>query len=227
MSEAQEIAIGQEQDAQIRAEMGVYRDEALQDYVSRIGLALAAHSERPRLPWQFTVVDSAAINAFALPGGYIYLTRGILPFLGSEAELAGVLGHEIGHVTARHAAQQYTRAVGGTAGLAVLGILVPKTQGLVGASSQALGMLFLKYGRDDELEADGLGAQYAVRGKWDPAGVPGMLSTLGRLDEAAGDTRGVPNWLATHPHPLVRVAAIAPQVNAFRSEERSSSGWMA
>src|SRR5262249_28961698 len=90
MSEEQEIAIGRQQDAEVRREMGVYDDRALQAYVSDIGLRLAQASERPNLPWQFTIVDVAAINAFALPGGYIYITRGILPFLGDEAELAGV-----------------------------------------------------------------------------------------------------------------------------------------
>jgi predicted Zn-dependent protease len=110
MSEAQEIAIGQQSDAEIRAEMGVYDNPELQRYVSDVGSRLAALSHRPNLPWTFTVVDHPAVNAFALPGGYIYITRGILPYLDNEAELAGVLGHEIGHVTARHAAQQYTRA---------------------------------------------------------------------------------------------------------------------
>ena len=113
MSEGQEISIGQEQDPLVKKEMGIYNDPELQKYVSDIGLRLAKLSERPNLPWHFTVVDQPAINAFALPGGYIYITRGILAFLQDEAELAGVLGHEIGHVTARHAAQQYTRGLGG------------------------------------------------------------------------------------------------------------------
>src|SRR5688572_21412120 len=110
MSEAQEIQIGQQSDPQIRQEMGVYEDRELQQYVSTIGMRLAKASERPNLPWHFTVVDEPAVNAFALPGGYIYLTRGIMAYLNNEAQLAGVLGHEIGHVTARHAAQQYTQA---------------------------------------------------------------------------------------------------------------------
>ena len=110
MSEAQEIAHRPASPTpQVEPEMGVYNDPELQQYVSDIGLRLAKLSERPNLPWQFTVVDQPAINAFALPGGFIYITRGILPFLDDEAELAGVLGHEIGHVTARHSAQQYTR----------------------------------------------------------------------------------------------------------------------
>ena len=146
------------------------------------------------------------------PGGYIYITRGILPFLNDEAELAGVLGHEIGHVTARHSAQQYTRAVGGTIGLVALGVFVPGARPFGQLAEQALGVLFLKYGREDELQADQLGARYAARGNWDPAGVPDMLSTLGRLDEASGQRRGVPNWLYTHPEPLARVKEIQPTV---------------
>ncbi len=212
MSEAQEISAGQEADAQVKKEMGVYSDANLQDYVNGVGMKLAKLSERPNLPWHYTVVDSPAINAFALPGGYIYITRGILPFLNDEAQLAGVLGHETGHVTARHAAQQYTRAVGGTVGLVALSIFVPGAQQFGGLAEQGLGVLFLKYGRGDELQADQLGARYAARGNWDPAGVPEMLSTLGRLDEASGQSKGVPNWLETHPEPLTRVKDIQPTV---------------
>ncbi len=217
MSEAQEVSLGRESDAQIREEMGVYDDPALQRYVSDIGLRLAKASERPGLPWQFTVVDQAAINAFALPGGFIYVTRGILPYLETEAELAGVLGHEIGHVTARHGAQQYTRSLGGQLGLAAIGVFVPAARPFGQISQQALALLFLKYGREDELQADRLGARYEATGGWDPAGVPGMLSTLGRLDQAAGDHKGVPNWLSTHPDPLSRVAEIQPLVQQLKA----------
>ena len=189
MSEAQEISAGQEADAQVKKEMGIYSDANVQDYVSGVGMKLAKLSERPNLPWHYTVVDSPAVNAFALPGGYIYITRGILPFLNDEAQLAGVLGHETGHVTARHAAQQYTRAVGGTIGLVALGIFVPGGAQLGGLAEQGLGVLFLKYGRGDELQADQLGARYAARGNWDPAAVPEMLTTLGRLDEASARAR--------------------------------------
>jgi predicted Zn-dependent protease len=217
MSEAQEIAMGREADGQIRAEMGAYDDADLQRYVSDIGLRLAKLSERPDLPWQFTVVDQPAINAFALPGGFIYVTRGIMPFLDDEAELAGVLGHEIGHVTARHSAQQYSRSLGGQLGLGALGVFVPAARPFGQLSAQAMGLLFLKYGREDELQADGLGARYAATGGWDPAGVPGMLSTLGRLAEASGDRKGVPNFLSTHPEPLARVALIEPAVTELRA----------
>ena len=208
LSEAEEIAIGQQQDAEIRREMGVYDDAGLQRYVSDIGDRLAALSHRPHLPWSFTVVDHPAVNAFALPGGYIYITRGILPYLDDEAELAGVLGHEIAHVTARHAAQQYTRATTGGVGLAVLGIFVPAAQPFTDLASTALGVAFLKYGRDDERESDRVGMGYAASGGWDPRGVPEFLSTLARVD--ALSERGVPNWLSTHPEPAARVTEAQP-----------------
>ena len=109
VSESQEIAMGQEYAQQIVKSMGVYRDQKVQDYVSGLGLALAAKSERPNLPWAFYVMDDPTVNAFALPGGSIFVTRGIMSHMNNEAELVGVLGHEIGHVTARHSVQQMTR----------------------------------------------------------------------------------------------------------------------
>ena len=217
MSEAQEISAGQEADVQVKREMGIYNDPKLQEYVSGVGFRLAMLSERPNLPWHYSVVDAPAVNAFALPGGYIYITRGILPFLQNEAQLAGVLGHETGHVTARHSAQQYTRSIGGTIGLVALGIFVPSARPFGQLAEQGLGVLFLKYGRGDELQADQLGARYAARANWDPAGVPEMLGTLGRLDEASGSSKGVPNWLETHPEPLARVKEIEPAVQQLKA----------
>jgi predicted Zn-dependent protease len=211
MSEAQEISLGQQMDGEVRREMGVYNDPALQKYVEGVGMRLARASQRPELPWHFTVVDEPAVNAFALPGGYIYVTRGILPFLHDETQLAGVLGHEIGHVTARHSAQQYTKATSAGIGLALLGIFVPESRPLQGAAETALGVLFLKHGRDDEVQADQLGVDYTAKTGWNPAGVAGMLTTLSRLDEASGSNRGVPNWLSTHPAPADRVT----QVHAY------------
>jgi predicted Zn-dependent protease len=211
MSEAQEIQIGQQQDVEVRREMGVYNDRALQEYVSTLGMKLAQVSERPNLPWHFTVVDVPAINAFALPGGYIYITRGILPFLDDEAQLAGVLGHEIGHVTARHAAQQYSRATGAQLGLILGSIFVPQTRPFAQLGESGLGLLFLKYGRDDEEQADTLGVKYASSAGWDPAGVPQMLTTLARIEEAS-DNKGVPNWLSTHPAPVDRVQKVQAAV---------------
>jgi len=210
MSESQEIAIGQENHPQILKEMGLYNDPELQRYVNDLGQRLAKTSERPNLPWHFTVVDQPVVNAFAVPGGFIYITRGILAYLDNEAQLVGVVGHEIGHVTARHSAQQYTRSVGGQLGLVALGIFVPAARPFGEVGAQALGLLFLKYGRDDELQADSLGARYAAANNWDPHAVPAFLATLGRLSE--GSEKGIPNWLSTHPEPASRVEEIQPLV---------------
>jgi predicted Zn-dependent protease len=132
----------------------------------------------------------------------------------NEAELAGVLGHEIGHVDARHSAEAYSRQLGAGLGLAVAGILAPQTQPLQGVAGVGLGVLFLKYSREAELEADRLGVRYTSMTGWDPTGVPGMLSTLGRLDEASGSSRGVPNWALTHPPAADRVARLEEAVSA-------------
>jgi predicted Zn-dependent protease len=216
LSEVEEIAIGQQQDAEIRREMGVYGDQALQRYVSDIGQELARVSHRPNLPWSFTIVDNAAINAFALPGGYIYLTRGILAYLDDEAELAGVLGHEIGHVTARHAAQSYTRHAQASIGLTILSIFVPSTAPFTELGAAGLGVLFLRHGREAELEADRLGVEYGSSAGYDPAGVPRFLATLARV--SALSERGVPNWLSTHPDPGSRVVKAEPVAGKFVSD---------
>ena len=223
MSQSQEADLGRQADAQIRSEMGVYEDPGLQDYVARVGHELAAVSHRPDLPWQFTVIDSPVVNAFAVPGGYIYLTRGLLAYLNDEAELAGVLGHEIGHVTARHSVQAYSRAAGAQMGLLLGQIFVPAMRprygapGVGDAAGQGLGLLFLKFGRDDERQADRLGAEYAVASGWDPHGVGDMLTTLGRIADTT-DRRGTPNWLATHPEPADRVAGVAGTVESLLAE---------
>jgi len=211
MSEEKEIALGQENDAQVRTEMGSYDDRALQEYVTSIGLKLAMNSERANLPWHFTVADVPAVNAFALPGGYIYITRGILPFLDDESQLAGVLGHEIGHVTARHAASQYSKSTLSQVGLIATAILAPGGQAIAQAGGSGLGLLLLKNSRNDEAQADGLGVRYASRAGWDPAGIPRMLTTLGRIEEAS-DSKGVQNLLEPHPQPEDRVQRVQAAV---------------
>jgi predicted Zn-dependent protease len=211
VSEEREIALGQENDTQIRKEMGSYDDRALQEYVTTVGLKLAMNSERPGLPWHFTVVDTPAINAFALPGGYIYITRGILAYLDDESQMAGVLGHEIGHVTARHSVNQQSKSTLAQIGIIGGAIFAPGGAQAAQAASTGLGLLFLKYGRDDEAQADQLGVRYTSRAGWDPAGIPRMLTTLGRIEEAS-DSKGVPNWLATHPPAEDRVQRVQAAV---------------
>ena len=216
MSEEQEISVGRELDAQVRQEMGLYENEDLQKYVRDLGMQLASRSERPNLPWSFAVVDSPAVNAFALPGGFIYITRGILPYLDNEAQLVGVLGHEIGHVTARHAAQQYTRGMGASLGVLVGSIFVPALRPFSDLAEEGLGVLFLKFGRDDEIQADALGAAYSAGGGWDADQVPAFLTTLARIAEMT-DRNGVPNWLSTHPQPENRAAAANTTLQKMRT----------
>ena len=219
MSEEKEVALGQENDAQVRKEMGSYDDRALQEYVTSVGLKLAMVSERPGLPWHFTVADVPAVNAFALPGGYIYITRGILPYLDDESQIAGVLGHEIGHVTARHAASQYSKSLLSNIALIGAAVAAPGGPAIAQAGSSGLGVLLLKYSRDDESQADGLGVRYASKAGWDPAGIPRMLTTLGRIEDAS-DSKGVPNWLQTHPQPDDRVQRVQA---AVREAEASAT----
>ena len=214
MSEAQELQLGQQADAEIRQTMGVYNDPELQAYVDRVGQRLARTSHRPNLKWKFTIVDEQAVNAFALPGGFIYLTRGILPFLRDEAELAAVLGHEIGHVDARHSAAAYSQQQLAGVGLAVGTILLPEAAPYAGLASQGLQLAFLKNSRQAELEADQLGVTFTATSGWDPRGMPGLLSTLGRLDAASGSSRGVPNWALTHPPAADRVTKVQEAVSA-------------
>jgi predicted Zn-dependent protease len=214
MSESEEIQLGKQNDAEVRKQMGVYQDPELQRYVAGIGARLAQTAHRPTLPWTFTVVDEPAVNAFALPGGFIYVTRGILPYLRNEAELAAVMAHEVGHVDARHSAQQYSQQTLAGGGLALLGIFVPETRPAQGLASAGLGALFLKFSREDELEADQLGVRYASLSGWEPKAMPGLLGTLARLDEATGSSRGVPNWALTHPPAADRVVKVQEAVAA-------------
>ena len=126
MSEQQEIALGRSSDAEVRKQYKVYANPALQSYVDRVGQKVAAHSHRPNIHYHFTVLDTPEINAFALPGGYVYITRGILAYLNSEAEMAAVLGHEVGHVTARHGVRQQSAAQATNIGLSIVSIFVPQ-----------------------------------------------------------------------------------------------------
>lgn len=217
VSEAQEIQMGREADADVRKTMGVYDDVAWQAYVTNVGMKLARASHRPNLPWKFTVVDEPAVNAFALPGGFIYITRGILPYLRDEAELAAVLGHEVAHVDARHSASQMSKQQVAGIGIALGGVLAPKYGTVFDVAGGGLGLLFLKYGREDELEADRLGTGYAAATGWDPAGMPGLLETLARIDDAGGSTRGVPNWALSHPPAADRVEKVQESVAAART----------
>jgi predicted Zn-dependent protease len=217
ISESQEIEMGRQAAAEVRQGMGLVPDSALQGYVRDIGLRLAAASERPQLPWSFEVVDDAAVNAFALPGGPIFVTRGILSHMSNEAELATVLGHEIGHVTARHSVQQITRSQVLQLGLGVGSILSTEIAAVSGAVGTGLGLLLLKYGRDAETQADDLGFKYSLNQGYDVRAMRSMFEMLQRVSATAGSGR-LPQWLATHPDPENRIARTDQRLAAVTTD---------
>lgn len=211
ISESQEIQMGQEYKQQVEASIGLVDDAGLQSYVNGVGQRLAAVSERPGLPWSFGVVDDPTPNAFALPGGPIYITRGLMTLMDSEAELASVLGHEIGHITARHAVSQLSRAQLAQVGLIAGMILRPELQGLGGLASSGLQILFLKYGRDDERQSDDLGYRYAGTLGYDVREMADVFAQLQRAGEMAGHSP-LPSWMSTHPYPEERIARIQERI---------------
>ena len=206
VSESQEIEMGRQAAEQARQSMGLVPDSALQAYVRNIGLKLAATTERPNLPWSFDVIDDAAVNAFALPGGFIFVTRGILAHMNNEAELATVLGHEIGHVTARHSVRQISRAQLADLGLGIGSILSSNVAAIAGIASQGLGLLFLKFGRGDETQADDLGFRYSLAHNYDVREMKTMFQMLNRVSAVGGQQGRLPQWLSTHPDPEDRLA---------------------
>src|SRR5262249_18641583 len=208
-----ELEIGREGHQAIVDEYGRYDDPKIAAYVDSVGQSLARVSHLPSIGWTFTVLDDPAVNAFATPGGYIYITRGILAHLNSEAQLAGVLGHEIGHVTARHTAQQITKQEIAGVGLTLASVLSQEFRRYSDAAQSALGLLMLKYSRDDETQADELGVEYSARAGYDPREMPGTYRMLKRVGERAGQR--LPAFLSTHPDPgdreenTRRLAAVA------------------
>ncbi len=214
IGEGQEIEMGRESDPAIVAQYGLYPDSAVQRYVRDLGLRLAAVSERPELPWTFRVLDDPSINAFALPGGFIYVTRGILGHLESEAQLAGVLGHEIGHVTARHSVNQMSRAQLAQIGLVVGAVASETVRDNFDPIQGAVGLGFLKFGRDDENQSDELGVRYMTRLGYDPRELAGVMEMLGASSRLASPGGRLPEWQSTHPDPENRVESILARVES-------------
>lgn len=227
MSESQEVSVGRSEDKKVRSQYGIYDDAALQRYVSDIGQRLAKSSHRPGLEYQFAVVDSPEINAFALPGGYIYITRGILAYLNSEAELAAVLGHEIGHVTARHSVQQLSAATAASVGASVLQIFVPQVRNAAGDMliNTLGGALLSGYGREHELEADRLGAEYLARTGYDPQAmikVVGVLKNQELFDNEVAKAEGreprrYHGLFASHPDNDTRLQEVVREAGKISS----------
>jgi len=200
VSKDDEVAMGQEEAQKVAASMPMLQNQPVQDMVKRVGMEMAKASERPELPWSFTVLDDPVVNAFALPGGPIFITRGIITNMNSEAELASVLGHEIGHVTARHSASQISKQQLASMGLGVASVISPTAAQFAGLAEQGLGVLMLKYGRDDETQADKLGYRYMMMIGWDPREAVKMFQMLQKT--SGGDKEGrPPEWMSTHPDP--------------------------
>jgi predicted Zn-dependent protease len=212
VSEGREIAMGREADQSVTQSLGLVDDAALQEYVASIGLRMAASSERPELPWSFKVVDDPVVNAFALPGGFIYVTRGILAHFETEAELAGVLGHEIGHVTARHSVSQMSRQQLQQIGLGVGMILSEDVRQFGGLLAAGLELMNLRYSRGDETESDELGVRYMSRTGYDAESLVGVFQMLAAV--SGGGEGRVPQWQLTHPYPENRETHIREVIAA-------------
>ncbi|MDH3206220.1 MAG: M48 family metalloprotease [Gemmatimonadota bacterium] len=212
ISESQEIQMGRDADPQVTASIGLVEDPALQAYVADLGQRLAATSERPTLPWSFKVVDDPVVNAFAIPGGFIYVTRGILAHFDSEAELAGVLGHEIGHVTARHSVSQMSRQQLQTIGLGVGMVFSETVRDYGGLAVAGLQVMNLRYSRGDESQSDELGLRYITRAGYDADAMIGVFQMLAQVGGGGGGQGRIPEWQLTHPYPENREADIRERI---------------
>ena len=213
-----EAQIGKDGFTAVKAEYGFYDNAALQAYVNGVGQRVGKSSHLPNLAWTYTVIDDPAVNAFAMPGGYIYITRGLLAYLNSEAQLAAVLGHESGHVTARHSARTITQQELVGLGLGVVSIAVPGFQKYGQAAQTALSLMFLKYSRDHETQADELGVQYSTAAGYDSREMPATYAMLKRVAEVAGSS--LPAFLSTHPDPgsrEERTTALSRQATAGKT----------
>ena len=218
LTPSQELALGEQQHPQVLKEMGGAYDEGpIGAYVAMVGGRLGANSDMPTLNYTFTVLDTPIVNAMALPGGYVYVTRGLLALANSEAELAGVLGHEIGHVTAHHTAERYNRAT--LAGILTAGIGVATGSSALGQVAQQGSQLFLlKFSREQENEADALGVKYIARAGYDPTAEADFLHSLDRESQLSAKLSGAEQqtsaFSSTHPltaDRVVRARTLAEQ----------------
>jgi predicted Zn-dependent protease len=226
MTEQQEIQLGRQYHGEIMKQYVAYDDPALQAYVDRVGQELASNSHRSHLDFHFTVLDSPQVNAFALPGGYVYITRGIMAYMQDEADLAGVVGHEIGHVTARHSVRQQAQQTMAGLGVAVVAIGTGSSE-LANLSSSLGGALVAGYGRGMELESDGLGAEYLARSGYDPQNMIDVVTLLKHQElyereraEEEGRPPSVYHGLySTHPTNDRRLQEVIAAADKFKTSE--------
>jgi predicted Zn-dependent protease len=223
VSTDEEIAIGKQADQQVRQQMAVLADQQTVAYVRGLGRRLVTAAPGPKYPYSFSVADYGEINAFALPGGPVWLHRGVLHAATSESQVAGVLAHEIAHIAQRHAADQLTKGMMANWGLGLLGAILGNSGG-AGAAQAAAGLLtngvFLKFSRDDEREADRVGMQILTRAGWDARGMVELFEILRR--EASRDPAAVEVFLSTHPSPQDRIAQLQARMPRKPSGIRDS-----
>ena len=199
LSKDQEIEMGKQSDPEIIATYGLYKNDAMQAFIDKKGQAMAAISHRPELTYKFRILDSPIVNAFAVPGGYVYFTRGIMAHFNNEAEFAGVLGHEIGHIAARHSAKQYSRAMAAQLGLALGSIVSEEFAQFSDLAQTGTSLLFLKFGRDAERQSDELGVEYSTKTGYDAHEMADFFTTLKNMQASSGQQ--IPVFLSTHPDP--------------------------
>lgn len=223
MSEEQEMALGAQYDPSVVSTFGNYEDEALLNFVTEKGIEMGKISHRPDLQYHFKILDSPVINAFAVPGGYIYLTRGILAQFNNEAELIGVLAHEMGHITARHSASQQTKQQLTSIAIAAGAMLAPEEFAQFGDyAMQGMQLLFLKFSRDNEREADRLGVEYSSKIKYDANKMADFFNVLNKMQMESSHA-GVPTFMSTHPDPGDRYFAVQQDTKTWQDSLQYSN----
>lgn len=216
--EEQEVALGTQAAGEINSELPLVQDEGVTQYVTNLGREIASATPRSDLEWRFYVVDSPQINAFALPGGFIYVNRGLIEATRSRSELAGVLGHEIGHVVQRHSVEQMGKHAGANIGVAVLCALTSACESGVGQLAIEMGgsLVLTRYSRRDEFEADSEAVENVLRVGIDPEGVPRFFERL--LETREYQPSRVESWFASHPLEEERIAAVRGHIERLPEE---------
>jgi len=219
ISQQQEVELGASSAQQVSAELPLIRDAEVVSYINAIGNQLAKVTDLRNLAWHFTVVDSKEVNAFALPGGWVYVNRGLIERATDMSELAGVLAHEIGHITRRHSVEQMQQAEGANVGLALLCTLTKVCES--GASQAAIGLggsaLFAKFSRTDEAEADEEAVSTTIKAGISPNGIPAMFRIL--LSERQTNPNAVDAFFASHPLEESRITATMAQIATYPASQ--------
>lgn len=219
ISQSQEAQLGASTAAQIAAQLPLVQDADVQSYINTLGNKLTRVTDTRGVSWRFTVVNSKEINAFAVPGGYIYVNRGLIEQAQDMSQLAGVLGHEIGHVTKRHTVEQMKQAQGANVGVALLCTLTSVCNNAASATAINAGgtALFAKFSRSDEVEADAEGVKTVIKAGISPNGIPAMFRLLLRQRES--NPNGIATFFATHPLEESRISATEKQIAAYPSSQ--------